>query len=117
MNIVTGVSNIEIGYDATRKIRQCEECKVIIIFEKKPEIIALDRDLKCSEIRPGWPMFIHKRPYNCVHNLRVNQSLKICEKMFPRWFELYKYFVINTHDAGKDIFSHMLIFYLHTLKD
>lgn len=112
--IAVAARNIDIGYDATRKIRQCGECTVIIIFENKPEIIALDKNLKCGEIRPGWPMFMHKRPYNCVHNFRVNQSLKICEKMFPRWFELYKYFV-NTSEAGKDIFSHVLTFYLLTL--
>lgn len=109
-------SNVFVGYDAVRKIRQCEECKVIIIFENKPEIIALGKNLKCAEIKPGWPMFVHKRPYNCAHNFRVNRSLKICEKMFPRWFELYKYFV-NTHEVGKDIFSHLSTFYLLTLTD
>lgn len=111
------ISNIDIGYDATRKIPQCKECKVVIIFENRPEIIAVDKNLKCSKIRPGWPMFMHKRPYNCVHNLRVNQSLKICEKMFPRWFELYKIFIINRSEAAKDIFSHVLTFYLHTLTE
>ena len=117
-NAVTGVGNIAIGYDYTRKIRQCEKCTVIIIFEKKPEIIALDKNLDYFEIRPGWPMFVHKRPYNCAHNLRVNQSLKICEKMFPRWFELYKIFVvIGIHEASKDIYSHILTFYLLTLTE
>lgn len=117
-NFVIGTSNITIGYDVTRKIRQCEECTVIIIFKKKAEIIALDKNFNYAEIKPGWPMFVHKRPYNCVHNLRVNQSLKICEKMFPRWFELYKiFFTIGMHEASKDIFSHLLTFYSHTLTD
>lgn len=112
------ISNIEIGYDATRKIPQCKECKVIIIFENKPEIIAADKNLRFSKIKPGWPMFMHKRPYNCIHNFRVNQSLKICEKMFPRWFELYKiFFVAGIYEASKDVYSHILTFYLCTLTD
>ena len=69
--IAAAARNIAIGYDATRKIRQCEECTVIIIFENKPEVIALDKNLKCAN-KTGWPMFVHKRPYNCIHNLRVN---------------------------------------------
>ena len=47
--IAMTISNIEIGYDATRKLPQCKECKVIIIFENKPEIIALDKNLKYAE--------------------------------------------------------------------
>lgn len=107
--------NIVIGYDATRKIRQCEKCTVILVLEHRSKLITIDKDLDCSEIH-SWVTSAQKRPYNCFHRKSVSSSLKICEKMFPRWFELYKiFFVIASYEASKDIYSHVLTFYLLTL--
>lgn len=122
--LATGHNNIAIGYDAIKKIVECEKCVVIFYSTISDNISYVADDYVfiplCSSLGHEFSFFhFRSRPYThykCVHGDRLDKSLKICKKILPKWLELYRYFVLICGYEYRDIFLHVLDFYLLTLQ-